>query len=183
MDPISITCGDQQFSLRLLHRDDGAALARYFAQMGEDTRRRFGPHPLTEAFADELVQKGDDSADRFVMTSDDGKIAAYFIFERQAFPHEMQRYAEQGIVLAAGQDISFAPSVADAYQNSGVASAAMPALIGYARSMGAKSLVLMGGTQATNERAVRFYEKFGFRRHGGYQTELYNHDMRLLLTE
>ena len=53
--------------------------------------------------------------------------------------------------------------------------------IALATTTGARSLVLMGGTQASNARAIRFYEKSGFVRYGGYQTDQWNHDMRLLL--
>jgi RimJ/RimL family protein N-acetyltransferase len=41
----------------------------------------------------------------------------------------------------------------------------------------------MGGTQATNSRAIAFYEKFGFIKYGGYQTEVFNHDMRLEISD
>jgi hypothetical protein len=41
----------------------------------------------------------------------------------------------------------------------------------------------MGGTQETNRRALAFYEKFGFKRYGGYQTDIFNHDMRLVFEE
>jgi ribosomal protein S18 acetylase RimI-like enzyme len=39
----------------------------------------------------------------------------------------------------------------------------------------------MGGTQASNARAIAFYEKHGFVRCGGFWSDQYNHDMRLWL--
>ena len=72
-------------------------------------------------------------------------------------------------------------SIADDCQNTGLASAVMPHIIANARSRGARSLVLMGGTQASNSRAIAFFEKHGFVRCGGYWTDRYNYDMRLVL--
>jgi ribosomal protein S18 acetylase RimI-like enzyme len=57
----------------------------------------------------------------------------------------------------------------------------MPAIIKAAKELGAKSLVLMGGTQATNKRAIAFYEKFGFKHVCDFETKVLNYDMQMLL--
>lgn len=117
---------------------------------------------------------------RFVI-EDAGKVIAYFILEPAISVHEADRYGRLGITLKSGRDYMFAASVLDAYQNNGIASLAMPHLIAVAQQSGARSLVLIGGTQATNTRAIAFHGKFGFDRFGGYQTEIFNHDMRLII--
>jgi GNAT superfamily N-acetyltransferase len=166
--------------LRTLRPEDRAALAVYFEALGVETRRRFQPHPLTREAAAALCDEAEPSAIRLVIERRGGVIG-YFILERGLPVYETPRYREFGVDLAAGSDLLFAPSVADAWQNRGIASLAMPHLIAFARQLGARSLVLMGGTQATNHRAIAFYEKFGFKRFGGYQTDVFNHDMRLWL--
>ena len=166
--------------LRSLRRADREALAAYFEGLGGETRRRFQPHPLTREIAAALCDEVEPSALRLVIETE-GDLIGYFILERGLPVYEIPRYREFGIDLAPGSDLLFAPSVADAWQNRGIASLAMPHLIAFARQLGARSLVLMGGTQATNHRAIAFYEKFGFKRFGGYQTDVFNHDMRLLL--
>ncbi len=93
--------------------------------------------------------------------------------------HEKRRYAQQGIELAPYKDLLFAPCIKDSYQNQGIASQAMEQIINMYRTR-VRSLVLMGGTQATNLLGIAFYQKFGFIAHGGYQTELFNIDMRLV---
>jgi GNAT superfamily N-acetyltransferase len=93
----------------------------------------------------------------------------------------LNRYREQGIDLSKGKHPMFAPSIADDYQNTGLASLAMPAIIKAAKELGAKSLVLMGGTQATNKRAITFYEKFGFKHVCDFETKVLNYDMQMLL--
>lgn len=166
--------------LRTLEGEDGAALSDYFAGLGPETLRRFQPHSLTTAMAHQICGSPDTRQSRFVVERE-GRIIAYFILDREMSIHETNRYREHGIMLESGLDFLFAPSVTDEFQGKGIASLAMPRLLSWARSAGARSLVLMGGTQATNARAIAFYEKFGFQRFGGYQTEIFNHDMRLCL--
>jgi diamine N-acetyltransferase len=175
--PIPLTDG---VALRALRPDDGKRLATYFEGLTPATTTRFQPHPLTRGMAQELCNAPLSSAMRLVLERHD-EIIGYFILESTMHTHDAARYAEQGIALESGRDLLFAPSVADAWQNRGLSSQAMPHLIALAQQAGARSLVLMGGTQATNARAIRFYEKFGFERSGGYQTEMWNHDMRRLL--
>lgn len=166
--------------LRSLRGDDSAALGAYFDALSTESKSCFRPHPLTPAAAGDVCAAGQSTTLRLVIEKAGG-IIAYFIVEPEVPVHEAARYRAAGIELESGKDYLFAPSVADAYQDRGIASLAMPHLMRLAREAGARSLVLMGGTQATNARALAFYEKFGFERHGGYQTEVYNHDMRRVL--
>ena len=168
--------------MRELRPTDARALALYFDQLGATTRRRFQPHPLTSAEAGRLCSAPAESALRLVIEHTAG-LVAYFIVDTALSPHEEGRYAKQGITLERGLDFLFAPSVHDRWQNKGLASMAMPFILDICQVWGARSLVLMGGTQATNAQAIAFYEKFGFARHGGYETDCFNHDMRLLLAQ
>lgn len=173
---------DNSFNFRPLQTGDAARLAAYFAGLSAATRARFGPHPLTAVHAFALCAATEPAVVRYVLlTTDEHAIVGYFILDFGPAPHEALRYAEQGIRLETGRDPVFAPSIADDYQNTGLASAVMPHIIGAARARGARSLVLMGGTQASNARAIAFYEKHGFVRCGGYWTDQYNYDMRLVL--
>lgn len=169
-------------TLRELCPTDADALATYFDQLGAETRRRFQPHPLTPAAAIQACAATGRTALRLVIEHASG-LVGYFIVDTVLSAHERGRYAEQGIALTQGRDFLFAPSVHDKWQDRGLASLAMPCIKEVCRAWGARSLVLMGGTQATNARAIAFYEKFGFTRHGGYQTDVFNHDMRLLLSD
>jgi GNAT superfamily N-acetyltransferase len=174
--------------LRSLRADDTDRLAAYFEALTPATTTRFQPHPLTREQAGILCGAVDGAVDgaesvlRLVLEHDNGVIG-YFILELTVRSDDAARYAAQGITLEAGRDLLFAPSVADAWQDRGLSSLALPHLIALARQAGARSLVLMGGTQATNARAIRFYEKFGFEHRGGYQTGVWNHDMRLLIND
>ncbi len=170
----------EKFLFRKLENTDTAMLADYFICLSAATKARFGPHHLTSEFAYYLCSKTDDTADRFVILPEGRNlIVGYFIIEFEMSPHEKSRYLSQGIELEKGLDVLFAPSIADDFQNCGLASLVMPEIIEHCKQKGVRSLVLMGGTQATNDRAIAFYEKFGFRKYGGYHTEVFNHDMRM----
>lgn len=166
--------------LRSLGSNDTAALAQYFEGLSRETRRRFGPHPLTAEAAQHLCATVDSATWRLVVERA-GAIIAYFILEPAVSEEESGRYRRYGVDLTSGEDYRFAPSVADAYQNTGVASLAMPHVVSLARAAGGRSLVLMGGTQATNARAIAFYKKVGFRWLGDFETDVSNHDMQLVL--
>ncbi len=168
------------YTLRSLQPFDASPLARYFDGLSDATRRRFKPHPLDHQTAASLCERSLAGELRYVVIW--GKqIIGYFVLDSHSSQHEAARFLSHGIALQDGVDFLFAPSIADAWQGRGVASLSMPALLQFARVAGARSLVLMGGTQATNVAAIAFYEKLGFQRYGGYYTDMFNHDMRLCL--
>ena len=189
-DPACVTetwtldSGDQ-ITLRVLRPNDGPLLGRYFESLSQETRRRFGPHPLTMEEAHNLCGAIDcHHTLRLLALTNEGECAeviAYFILHLGIRDAERKRYQANGIPLDSQLDCSLAPSVADAYQNRGVGSALMPEVLDLARRLGFQRVVLMGGTQATNHRAIHFYGKFGFRKVGRFFTEINNYDMILSL--
>ncbi|MBI2517288.1 MAG: GNAT family N-acetyltransferase [Opitutae bacterium] len=74
-----------------------------------------------------------------------------------------------GSALDAATAVTLAPVVADDCQNTGVAGAAFPSVVEAVRATGRTRLVLMGGTQERNARAVRFYLREGFAPHGRFE--------------
>lgn len=180
MFPVAFIVDGHEFSLRPLLPRDASALGRYFDGLSAATTRRFQPHELSAASAVRLCADLSEDTQRFVV-SHHYEIVGYLILSRRIPPSDAARYLERGVSLDGAHDLSFAPSIADAWQNRKLASAVMPQLIAHAHAHAVRSLVLMGGTQATNARAIAFYEKFGFVRCGGYETDVYNHDMRLVL--
>ncbi|MFN8375195.1 MAG: GNAT family N-acetyltransferase [Anaerolineae bacterium] len=177
--------GEEHVIFRLLLPGDGELLGRYFEGLSAETRRRYGPHPLTADEANNLCATIDlQAALRFValLPGAAPQIVAYFIVLMGVRERDAARYADYGIKLDGAQDCTFAPSVADAYQSRGLGSLLMPHVVDVARRLGRRSLVLWGGVQATNARAIGFYRKFGFEHVGDFQTDIPNHDMILYLT-
>ncbi|MGY5451125.1 N-acetyltransferase family protein [Agarivorans sp. MS3-6] len=182
MSAILIQAKDgRQYNLRLLEASDSEAFGEFLQTLSPATTRRFGPHPLTPQHATILCQGlKQDSAQRWVI-EDKGIIAGYFILEHNISEDEAKRYSAQGVSLVSPLDVIFAPCIADAYQNLGLASAAIRPLMQQLKQQGARSMVLMGGTQATNQRARHFYQACGFVEYGRFNTELENIDMRAIL--
>jgi diamine N-acetyltransferase len=176
-----------QVMVRPLLRSDGAALGAYFLGLSEETRRRFGPHPLDEVTADDLCATINVAeALRLVAVVPDAaplEIIAYFILLLGVTDDERARYVQSGIALHSETDCTVAPSVADHYQNSGLGSFCFQHLIELARRLGRQRMVLLGGTQASNHRAIHFYAKHGFRTIGSFEEPagVLNDDMLLEL--
>lgn len=118
------------------------------------------------------------------VTNDDGEaIIAYLLGKRPPHDGDIQRYAARGIHLDPATTASLAPSVADPYQNQGVASAVMPHLLRMARSVGLRTLILWGGVIADNDLAQGFYRKWGFVNVGEFTTSVQNYDMIADITD
>ncbi|MBP7688861.1 MAG: N-acetyltransferase [Thermoflexales bacterium] len=170
---------------RPLTATDGARLGDYFCTLSEATRARFGPHSLDRATADHLCATLDPSQTiRFVATcASADSIIAYCILMLHVTEHEQARFAQYGLELASTFDCTVAPSVADAYQNQGLGVPLLKHVIECARQLGRRSVVLLGGVQVTNERAVHVYQRLGFRTIGTfeYPGSCWNADMRLEL--
>jgi ribosomal protein S18 acetylase RimI-like enzyme len=199
--PIQLTSASgHALTFRSLAASDAAILGRFFLALSDETKRRFGPHPFDQATADALCSNVhlDDTvrliatqtapphnhdATTATTTSDNERIIAYFILMLGVTEHETERYSKVGIRLSQDFDCTFAPVIADAYQNQGIASALMDRTMEIMSEYGRKRIVLLGGTQATNHRAVRFYEKHHFRHVGAFEHPhgVYNYDMMAVL--
>ncbi len=167
-----------EFQFRALSKTDVRLLGNYFESLSAESRSRFAPHPLTHEHAHYLCFLENDSAKRYVVLPEqEDEIAGYFILDSRQSAHEVERYQAVGIDLSSGLHLLFAPSVADKYQNAGIASAAMPLLLQTAADLGADSVVLLGGTQSTNPTAIALYQKFGFQYVTSYWTDIENYDM------
>ena len=173
----------ERITMRPLRPDDAVRFGAYLAGLSEQTRSRYGPHPFDQTTADSICAALD-PADilRMVATvpRDGGeRIISYVLLKRGVLEWDRERYAALGIPLAPATDGTLAPSVADDYQDQGVGSTMMGHVLNVARALGMKRIVLWLGVQATNERAVHFYTKWGFRKVGEFYTDKNNYDMIL----
>jgi GNAT superfamily N-acetyltransferase len=173
---------------RPLASGDAALLGDYFVSLTDATRRFYGPHPFDQATADHLCATINHAeAIRFVAVGTfDGRdtVAAYFILVLSTGEGEHERYAKAGIELNPKTDCTFAPSVRDVFQNQGLGSPLFEHVIDIARRLGRRKMVLMGGVQVLNVRAVHFYEKQGFQKIGGFEGPpgIFSQDMVLELS-
>ena len=168
------------FAARLLRSDDDDALGVYFDGLSEATRGVYGPHPFSSDHARLLCAEIDRTSLLTFLAIVDDEVTAYFLLQLGVRDGDRKRYAEHGPPLVDDDTCTFAPSVADAFQERGVGSAMMPLVLGTARQLGRRCIVLWGGVRGDNPRARHFYEKFGFRHVGHFSAGgLDNHDMIL----
>jgi len=170
---IALPTGEQA-SLRPLRQDDAAILGAYFLGLSAETTRVYGPHPFDLETADRLCRELN-SADHLRMLAvieENGQqqIVAYFIVYFGLYDADCNRYLERDMPLDPATDCELAPSVADAYQSSGIGSLVMGHLLPLLKSAGRRRLVLVGGVRAENVRAIHFYEKFGFGKVGAFKS-------------
>ncbi len=184
---ISIPSG-LRVTFRPLAADDAGILGQYFQNLSVETRRRYAPHAFDQATADHLCATIDyaDTIRMIAIVETDlqQQAVAYFVLVLGAHDHDQERYARAGISLDPQTDCTVAPSIADAYQDRGLGSCLMSHLMEVARQLGRGRMVLMGGVQATNHRAVHYYQKHGFRMVSTFESPagVYNHDMVLDLS-
>jgi GNAT superfamily N-acetyltransferase len=183
--PVTVTLDFRGVPLtfRPVQPGDVQILGDYFLSLSADTKRRYGPHPFDRATAEQLCATTDPADTlRMVATVQDGqaeRVIAYIILILNVREDDVKRYEKLNIPLNAATDCTLAPSVADVYQSKGLGSVLMVQLKQFARQLGRQRVVLWGGTQATNDRAIHFYHKHGFRTVGDFEEPpgFNNHDM------
>jgi GNAT superfamily N-acetyltransferase len=173
----------ERITMRPLRSDDAARFGAYLGGLSAQTPSRYGPHPYDHATAD-AISAALNPADilRMVATvpRDGGeRIISYVLLKNGILEQDRERYEALGIPLDPATDGTLTPSVADDYQDLGVGSTMMGHILDAARVLGRKRIVLWLGVQATNERALHFYTKWGFRKVGEFYTDKNNYDMIL----
>ncbi|MFJ8849936.1 GNAT family N-acetyltransferase [Streptomyces sp. NPDC102437] len=91
-----------------------------------------------------------------------GRIVGLLEFSLDLTPTDIARYQDAGIRLTGAADCRFGPTLADDYQDRGIGTLAFPLVTEVARLLGRTRIILWGGVQADNLRAIRYYEKNGF---------------------
>lgn len=148
--------------LRPLVKSDTAALGDYFLTLSEASKRVYGPHPFDRDTANAVCAGAGDDGTLRLLALHGETIVGYFILVLGVRDGDRQRYQPLGIELDHTTDCTLAPSVLDAYQNSGLGSHMMGHLKKIARALGRRRMLLWGGVRHDNPRARHFYEKFGF---------------------
>jgi GNAT superfamily N-acetyltransferase len=159
---------------RPLHNRDAAALGRFLAALGPETRRLWQRDGFDRAEARALCEAiGRYDKLRLVATPAKGPatILALFEFSFGLPPGDRKRYAGYGIDLDEGEDCRFGPCVLDELRGSGLAAALMPPTFDIARRFGRQRILLWGGVLVENIRAIRFYAKHGFRAMGRFTNQ------------
>lgn len=154
-----------------------AELSQYLQDLGPETRLRFGPHPYDVDSISGLYLSSDCYMGFISREVQSGQIIAYAIVKIGYLEHDRVRLESYGLVLNGLTDCTFAPSVSDAWQGQGVGNRMLDLVISELKRIHVKRIVLWGGVQATNEGAMAYYLKRGFKVLGAFEYYGNNYDM------
>lgn len=168
---------NRQVLLRNLSLYDIDNLFHYLQDFSSETKNRFGPHLFDK---NSITAFYNDSADRIgyvAVDTETNDLIAYSIIKIGFLEHDRTRLELYGLTLDNKHDCTFAPSVADAWQGCGIGSQLFNYIITDLKSKAISRVILWGGVQVTNERAVAYYRKLGFKTLGLFQYNGENYDM------
>lgn len=149
--------------MRLLNENDNKNLFNYFDQrFSKESKSRFGPHSFDRETINTICQNPNGEIMRYVAVDEDGNIVAYMLIKQGMIEWDLNRYALRQQTYDHNTSVTFAPSVADTWQSSGVGSLMNSIIENDLIKRGIRNIILWGGVQATNEKAVSFYKKLGY---------------------
>ena len=149
-------------TLQLITPSDYSTLSHFLESLSDDSKRRFGPHgfdtlSITEFYAQHTI---------------------YGFVAKELTSNNIIGY---GLTMSQQTDATLAPAVADGYHGSGVGYELLNFAIAHLRTEKIERIFLWGGVQADNQRAIRFYERNGFKKLSEFEYHGYNYDMVLNL--
>lgn len=162
--------------LRRLNYNDLGNLQKYLQELSTETRKRFGPHGYDpdsfNSFYTNHLNIG------YIAHEPGNKeIIGYSIIRMGFLEHDATRLQSYGLTLNHETDCTYAPSVADHWQSLGVGNGLFNYILSELHLTPVKRIILWGGVQSSNETAINFYRKKGFRILGTFDHNGQNVDM------
>jgi diamine N-acetyltransferase len=161
----------QKISFRFLERGDHQRLYIYLTGLSTESRSKFGPHNFDANSIINICENLCGDTIYFVAEDADKEIVAYMLLKKGMLNTDRSRYDEYNIYFNESLTATYAPSVADAWQNSGVGTAMFQHILLFLKNNGYKNLVLWSGVQTLNQRAFYFYSKHHFKKAGSFWHE------------
>jgi diamine N-acetyltransferase len=163
-----------RFHIRRLLSSDAVDFGLFLESLSHRTRQRFEPHGLKAEDGRRIaIAQPETLSNRHIALDLDKPclIAAYVLAELSIPDDEVRRYIRHGRPL--GPKVArIAPVVADYAQNRGLGKAMIRNAIKELRNIGIEEVVLFGGVQTSNTRAIHVYEQIGFRGVGFHRNSL-----------
>lgn len=173
----------KEVTLRRVANTDSTALYDYLRKLSAETRSRFGPHPFDFDTVCTLCNYPlPDIVRHIAIDPLSQQIIAYMLIKEGMIEWDQQRYTEKNLHYNSPFTVTLAPSVADEWQSSGLGTLMYNAIENELRRHGFKTIILWGGVQASNTKAVNFYNKLGYQFIGSFWHDgKDNYDMIKLL--
>lgn len=172
------TKNNRQVVFRKLNADDYSNLCAYLDKLSINTRKRFGPHPFDRNSVVEFYQN-DFHTGYIAQETETSEIVAYSIIKIGFLEHDAFRLQSYGLKLDNKTDATFAPSVADNWQSQGIGNALFQFIVSDLKLLDIRRVILWGGVQVDNHKAVNYYRKNGFHTLGEFHCNGPNYDMVL----
>jgi len=163
--------------LSKLTSEDYNPIATYLQSLSEETKRRFGPHLFDILSINKFYESQNPNRGYIARDNETQAIIAYSIVKAGYLEHDSYRLQSYGLHLSHDTDCTFAPSVADQWQSMGIGNSLFLFILKNLQSSGIKRIILWGGVQSDNVKAVQFYKKHGFRVLGEFEYNGLNYDM------
>ncbi|MEJ8843554.1 GNAT family N-acetyltransferase [Lacibacter sp. H375] len=166
--------------LKQLTGDDLDQLLTYLNQLSPATVKRFQPHSFHKE--DVVIFYNNQEHEAWIAFDPASEtIIAYTVLKKGYLHHDYPRLQQYGVEISYDHCYTIAPSVTDEWQSTGVGQLLFNYVIDEMKNRKVKQLILWGGVQTDNFKAVRFYQKNGFRSLGHFQYNGLNEDMLLTL--
>jgi GNAT superfamily N-acetyltransferase len=157
------------------------SLLLYFNKLSEQSKKRFGPHPFTLEAIEEKFSDCDNYKMFVAQNAENDTVVAYTIVKFGWVDFDTDRLHSYDL-FPEPKDATIAPSVADDWQGKGMGSNFFVYVIDcLKKEFGISRLILWGGVQSDNEKAVRLYKRFNFNYLGDFEHNGMNMDMILYL--
>lgn len=166
-----------QVDFRRLSIDDIEPLRDYLHNLSQETKSRFGPHEFDRATLDNLFIHNNEHLAYIGVLRNTGRVMAYVLVKKGFLEHDGPRLRSYGLTLSHETDCTYAPSVADDWQGKGVGTIIFEKILPELRLLGYKRIILWGGVQSDNSKAVAYYNKLGFISLGQFEFHGLNTDM------
>ena len=177
--PVSIQTKKGHVLLRRLTTNDLDKLAEYLHEVSDEVKNHFGPHHFNKQAILEFYSWPHENIGFVAEDVANEAIIAYSIIKCGYLPHDKERWEAYGFDLDAIKCCTFAPSVTDNWQGIGIGKHMLQYILKELAVSGIQRVILWGGVQSDNTKAIRFYESFGFETVGSFEHFGSNYDMML----
>jgi len=111
-------------TIRPLQTSDTEQLCHYLQNLSEESRSRFGPHPFDEQTIEMICEDPGSDTLRFIAVDESAPgIIAYMLIKQEMIEADHRRNAKRSQFFNDAITVTHAPSVADAWQSSGLGTA------------------------------------------------------------
>lgn len=172
------TKDNKQVTIRKFQLSDCDNLCNYYIGLSDETKKRFGPHYFDKQSIVN-VYSNPGNLGFVAINNQTDEIVAYAIVRIGFLEHDRNRLESYGLLLDPETDATFAPSVADEWQSCGIGNRLFRFIMDDLKSKGIQRIILWGGVQCGNDKAIRYYKRNNFRILGEFLYNGPNYDMIL----